>query len=87
MNSTANRLGLRSLRQRWHRYQSKCYVLRSQIGFERTEPSRPRACMGCCHYHGQSYGHIQAQRTQLICGMHPLGWREDMPCPDWQSKS
>lgn len=37
------------------------------------------ACVGCRHYHGQSYG-----GTMLVCGMHPYGW-EGEQCPDWES--
>jgi hypothetical protein len=37
------------------------------------------ACVGCRHYHGQSYG-----GTILVCGMHPYGW-EGEKCPDWES--
>ena len=37
------------------------------------------ACVGCRHYHGQTYG-----GTMLVCGMHPYGWESDK-CPDWQS--
>jgi hypothetical protein len=37
------------------------------------------ACVGCRHYHGQSYG-----GTMLVCGMHPYGW-EGEKCPDWES--
>ena len=37
------------------------------------------ACVGCRHYHGQSYG-----GPMLVCGMHPYGWEEEK-CPDWQS--
>ena len=36
-------------------------------------------CVGCRHYHGQTYG-----GTMLVCGMHPYGWESDK-CPDWQS--
>ncbi|OLP17893.1 hypothetical protein BST81_12605 [Leptolyngbya sp. 'hensonii'] len=36
------------------------------------------ACVGCQHYHGQSYG-----GTMLVCGMHPYGWDGDR-CPDWE---
>lgn len=36
-------------------------------------------CVGCRHYHGQSYG-----GNLLICGMHPYGY-EGETCPDWQS--
>lgn len=39
------------------------------------------ACMGCRHYHGQSYN-----GTMLVCGMHPFGWQEqEQKCPDWES--
>jgi hypothetical protein len=37
------------------------------------------ACVGCRHYHGQSYG-----GHMLVCGMHPYGWEEEK-CPDWQA--
>ncbi|MDX2240506.1 MAG: hypothetical protein NW224_07475 [Leptolyngbyaceae cyanobacterium bins.302] len=37
------------------------------------------ACVGCRHYHGQSYNGVM-----LVCGMHPMGW-EDEKCPDWES--
>jgi hypothetical protein len=37
------------------------------------------ACVGCRHYHGQSYG-----GTMLVCGMHPYGWESEQ-CPDWES--
>jgi hypothetical protein len=37
------------------------------------------ACVGCRHYHGQSYN-----GTVLVCGMHPYGWEEEK-CPDWES--
>lgn len=36
-------------------------------------------CVGCRHYHGQSYG-----GQMLVCGMHPYGW-DGEKCPDWQS--
>jgi hypothetical protein len=36
-------------------------------------------CVGCRHYHGQTYG-----GNLLICAMHPYG--ADQPqCPDWES--
>lgn len=39
------------------------------------------ACVGCRHYHGQSYNGVM-----LVCGMHPFGWEEqDQKCPDWES--
>jgi len=37
------------------------------------------ACIGCRHYHGQSYNGVM-----LVCGMHPFGWEEEK-CPDWES--
>lgn len=37
------------------------------------------ACIGCQHYHGQTYGN-----NLLVCGMHPYGW-EGENCPDWES--
>lgn len=37
------------------------------------------ACIGCRHYHGQSYNGVM-----FVCGMHPSGWEEDQ-CPDWES--
>lgn len=37
------------------------------------------ACVGCRHYHGQSYN-----GTMLVCAMHPFGWEEEK-CPDWES--
>lgn len=37
------------------------------------------ACVGCCHYHGQTYGdHL------LVCAMHPYG-PADPKCLDWES--
>ena len=36
-------------------------------------------CVGCCHYHGQGYGH-----TTLVCGMYPYGPDQEQ-CPDWES--
>lgn len=35
------------------------------------------ACVGCQHYHGQSYG-----GTTLVCGMHPYGMPPETECPD-----
>jgi hypothetical protein len=37
------------------------------------------ACVGCRHYHGQSYND-----TMFVCAMHPYGWAEEQ-CPDWES--
>lgn len=37
------------------------------------------ACVGCHHYHGQSYGGVP-----LVCAMHPYGWDAEN-CPDWES--
>lgn len=36
-------------------------------------------CVGCRHYHGQSYNNVM-----LVCGMHPSGW-DGEKCPDWES--
>ncbi len=52
-----------------------------RINQERQAEQPPRACQGCCHYHGQTYG---GQR--LICAMHPYGV-EAATCPDWQGKT
>ncbi|MEO1146196.1 MAG: hypothetical protein AAFY26_11440 [Cyanobacteria bacterium J06638_22] len=38
-----------------------------------------KACVGCRHYHGQSYNGVM-----FVCGMHPYGW-DDENCPDWES--
>jgi hypothetical protein len=37
------------------------------------------ACVGCRHYHGESYG-----GNFLVCGMYPYG-HDGPSCPDWQS--
>lgn len=37
------------------------------------------ACVGCQHYHGQSYN-----GTMFVCAMHPYGWEEEQ-CPDWEA--
>ena len=87
MSNTAHRLKLRSLHQLWQRNQSGRYVLRSQLGFERTTPACPVVCRGCRYYHGQSYGQNKTQRNPLICGIHPRGWQADPPCPDWQGET
>ncbi len=36
------------------------------------------ACIGCRHYHGQSYG-----GNLFVCAMHPYGVDEHT-CPDWE---
>ena len=66
---------------RWHRQQSKCHILRSQLGFSAAQTTRPAVCQGCDHYHGIAYGY-GSNRSSLICGIHPLGWEGDT-CPDW----
>lgn len=66
----------------WHRQLSKQHILRSQLGFSDITPSRPKACVGCEHYHGIAYGYNKATRAVLICALHPYGWQGD-GCPDW----
>ncbi|NJR64837.1 MAG: hypothetical protein HC772_05175 [Leptolyngbyaceae cyanobacterium CRU_2_3] len=39
---------------------------------------RPKACQGCCIYHGQTYN-----GTRLICAIHPSGVEGDH-CMDWE---
>lgn len=72
--------------QRWHQGRCKRQILRSQIGFAETVSSHPEACIGCANYHGQAYGTQKGQRIPLICAMHPYGWQERTPCPDWQGE-
>ncbi len=67
------------------RYQSRCQILRSQLGFEKVESSCPSACQGCSRYHGKAYGQTQSNRTRLICAIHPYGWLSELPCPDWEA--
>nr|WP_290227850.1 hypothetical protein [Trichocoleus desertorum] len=69
---------------KWHRQQSKQQILRSQVGFIETAPSRPKACQGCAHYHGVTYGTAYESRNLLICGFHPYGWGNQGTCPDWE---
>lgn len=71
----------------WHRRKSQRYILRTQLGFDRLEESRPQTCIDCIHYHGKSYGQSLAKRTILICGFHPLGWSQSASCPDWQGNT
>ena len=80
----ANALFRRRDYQRWQQHQSKQQILRSQVGFADTTPSRPKVCEGCMHYHGVAYGTSRERRSKLICGFHPMGWMSDRPCPDWQ---
>ena len=84
MNLTVNLLRQRTLHRRWHRYQSRCQILRSQLGFNQVEPDRPSTCIGCVHYHGKAYGQNRATRTRLICSFYPYGWTGEDNCPDWQ---
>ena len=81
---TANLSRFRVLKKRRNFDQSRCQVLRSQLGFNQVESTRPKTCLGCCHYHGKFYGYSRHQRSQLICGFHPTGWVESEQCPDWQ---
>ncbi|HHP7244367.1 MAG TPA: hypothetical protein ACFE0H_06740 [Elainellaceae cyanobacterium] len=80
---TANYLLRKSAHDKWHRLQSKQHILRSQLGFNDVQTSRPKACIGCIHYHGIAYGQSRDQRTILVCGFHPYGWRDTHQCPDW----
>ncbi len=79
----ANYFFIKADHQRWHRHQSKLHILRSQLGFNDTAPTRPQTCLGCQHYHGIAYGQSRATRTLLVCGFHASGWPEASPCPDW----
>ena len=86
MSLTANSLRLRTLHRHWHRYNSRCQILRSQLGFNQVESERPLVCRGCIQYHGRAYGQNRATRTRLICGFHPFGWMGEGNCPDWQGE-
>lgn len=44
-------------------------------------PPRPKACIGCGDYNGETHG-----GNKLICGIHPYGWNEESKCPDWRCK-
>ncbi|MBF2002328.1 MAG: hypothetical protein IGS38_16600 [Synechococcales cyanobacterium M58_A2018_015] len=81
----ANYLFRKASHAQWQRTQSKQQILRSQLGFTDLTSSRPKACQGCAHYHGVAYGYSRVTRTTLVCGFHPYGWLEDLPCPDWSS--
>lgn len=39
------------------------------------------ACVGCRHYHGQTYN-----GNLLVCAMYPYGWQGEK-CPDWEKES
>lgn len=81
----ANDVSRRRAHTLWHRHQSKQHILRSQVGFSKPASQRPKACMGCKHYHGVRYG-TGEMRVPLVCAMHPLGWYEEIACPDWQAE-
>lgn len=68
----------------WHRQQSNQQILRSQQGFSEVTPSRPQPCQGCTNYHGVTYGYTRCDRTTLVCGFHPYGWKLESDCPDWE---
>lgn len=55
--------------------------LEESIEFYRVDTPLQRhpVCVGCQHYHGQSYS-----GNLLVCAMHPYGW-EGETCPDWQA--
>ncbi|HEY9738235.1 MAG TPA: hypothetical protein V6D06_18210 [Trichocoleus sp.] len=79
----ANYLFRRQAYQQWHRWKSKQQILRSQVGFNETTSSRPKVCEGCLNYHGLRYGTARDGRNALICAVHPFGWQDAAPCPDW----
>lgn len=82
--SRANYLIRKQAHARWHQLQCKQQILRSQVGFNDTSPSRPKPCEGCTNYHGLRYGTTRTTRTTLVCAMHPYGWQTGGHCPDWQ---
>lgn len=79
----ANDLCRRRAYEQWHRGQSKQQILRSQVGFKDPTSSRPKPCQGCDNYHGIAYGQSKAKRQILVCAIHPYGWADSVPCPDW----
>ncbi|CCQ52260.1 hypothetical protein [Crocosphaera watsonii] len=85
--AAANLSRFRLLKKRRNFYQSRRQVLRSQLGFNQVESTRPKTCLCCCHYHGKFYGYNREQRSQLICGFHPSGWLKSEQCPDWEEIS
>ncbi len=82
----ANLIQRQAVYRYWHRYKSQRYILRTQLGFDRLQTSRPEACIDCLHYHGKAYGQSNATRTPLICAFHPYGWIQSNCCPDWQDE-
>lgn len=82
----ANQLCRRRAYEQWHRGQSKQHILRSQVGFNDPTSGRPRPCQGCLNYHGVAYGSTRATRQTLVCALHPYGWLDPFPCPDWQGE-
>ena len=83
----ANTLCMRKHYDRWRRDRAQRYVLRSQLGFHRTDEERttrqPAPCRHCIHYHGVAYGTSKQRRTLLICGLHPSDPGQGDACPDW----
>jgi len=80
----ANDVCRRQAYRQWQRRQSKQHILRFQVGFQEVPPRRPPTCAGCYHYHGLAYG-TGTERQVLVCAVHPYGWAEAGPCPDWMS--
>lgn len=78
----ANDVFRRRAYRQWHRRQSNQHILRFQVGFQEAPTRRPPHCTDCHHYHGLAYG-TGATRQRLVCAMHPYGWAEAIPCPDW----
>lgn len=82
----ANLLCVRKTYDHWQRDRAQRYLLRSQLGFHRTDAEathpQPAPCRHCIHYHGIAYGTSKARRSLLVCGFHPSG-PGDGPCPDW----
>lgn len=72
--------------EQWHRIQRKQQILRSQVGFTAPASARPWPCRRCANYHGLAYGTSRDRRQTLICAIHPYGWQQESPCPDWQAE-
>ena len=52
-----------------------------EVSQEQPGKDRNPACVGCHHYHGQTYnGQI------LVCGIHPYGVEGDQ-CLDWEKQA
>lgn len=67
-------------RRSTHRMVDTGRLQRSFLPFAtQTNNIKPKACNGCRHYHGQTYG-----GNFLVCGMHPSGVEGD-ECPDRDS--